>query len=48
LLNVLKAIEAKKATAEFEVSESATEKLQALLARRKNASSIRILLVEAA
>ncbi len=32
----------------FEVSEKATEKIKELLGRRKNASSIRIMLVEAA
>jgi hypothetical protein len=47
-MNILKAIEAKKATEGFEVSGKATEKLKGLLARRKNASPIRILLVEAA
>jgi hypothetical protein len=47
-MNVLKAIEAKKAREEFEVSEKATEKLKELLARQKNASPLRILLVEAA
>jgi hypothetical protein len=48
LLNVLKAIEATKANEGFEVSEKAIEKLKEVLARRKNSSPIRILLVEAA